>query len=192
MNDAVCRALRRVGLPDDQEFRRRFPAQISVGQAQRVLIAIGVMHQPPLLIADEPTSALDAVTQSEILHTFTELNQTMGCAVLYISHDLQSVASICPRVAILHDGEIVESGRTMSVLRRPLHTAASQLRAVGAVLRAAGWIWPAMCAEPGIRDHTAVDIVRENVVASKVSVSSADGVIEKNFSEPEGDGQTEA
>ena len=118
---AVERALLRVGLPEDNEFRRRHPSQISVGQAQRVLIAIAVMHSPALLIADEPTSALDAVTQSEILGMFATLNRDMGSAVLYISHDLQSVASICHRIAILNAGEIVECGTTESVLARPRH-----------------------------------------------------------------------
>jgi peptide/nickel transport system ATP-binding protein len=118
---AVERALLRVGLPKDNEFRRRYSSQISVGQAQRVLIAIAVMHSPALLIADEPTSALDVVTQSEILGMFATLNRDMGSAVLYISHDLQSVASICHRIAILNAGEIVECGTMETVLTRPRH-----------------------------------------------------------------------
>jgi ABC-type glutathione transport system ATPase component len=118
---AISQALLRVGLPYDDEFRRRYPSQISVGQAQRVLIAMAVMHSPQLLIADEPTSALDAVTQVEILDMLTTLNRGMGMAVLYISHDLQSVAAVCTRVAILEKGTIVEQGKTESVLRSPRH-----------------------------------------------------------------------
>lgn len=124
---AVSRALLRVGLPHDEEFRRRYPSQISVGQAQRVLIAMAVMHSPQLLIADEPTSALDAVTQVEILDMLTTLNREMGMAVLYISHDLQSVASVCMRMAILEKGKIVEQGKTESVLRSPRHPYTQQL-----------------------------------------------------------------
>ena len=129
LDDAVNRALRRVGLPHEAEFRRRYPSQISVGQAQRVLIAMAAMHSPALLIADEPTSALDAVTQVEILSMFSTLNREMDTAVLYISHDLQSVATICHRIAILHAGEIVECGRTEVVLRHPLHPYTMELLA---------------------------------------------------------------
>jgi len=125
--EAVRQALLRVGLPPDEEFRRRRPSQISVGQAQRVLIAMAVMHSPALLIADEPTSALDAVTQLEILDMLARLNRELGMAVLYISHDLQSVASLCNRVAILQNGSIVEQGSTEEVLRTPRHPYARQL-----------------------------------------------------------------
>lgn len=126
---AIDRALARAGLPADGEFCRRYPSQISVGQAQRVLIAIAVMHSPALLIADEPTSALDVVTQSEILKMFAALNRDMGSAVLYISHDLQSVASICHRIAILKAGELVECDTTECVLSRPSHPYTQKLLA---------------------------------------------------------------
>src|SRR5208283_232394 len=126
---AMDRALTSVGLPPDQEFRDRYPAQISVGQAQRVLIAMAAMHSPALLIADEPTSALDVITQSEIMKLFAELNRSMGSGVLYISHDLVSVASVCHRLAILHEGEIVECGSLDAVLTRPVHHYTQQLLA---------------------------------------------------------------
>ncbi|MGA9564573.1 MAG: ABC transporter ATP-binding protein, partial [Candidatus Korobacteraceae bacterium] len=127
--NAVARSLTRVGLPDDEEFQRRYPSQISVGQAQRVLIAIAVMHSPPLLIADEPTSALDAMTQMEVLTMLAGLNRDMGTALLYISHDLQSVVSICHRIAILHEGEIVECGSTRSIVETPRHPYTQRLLA---------------------------------------------------------------
>lgn len=126
---AVEHVLRSVGLPVDRDFLGRLPAQISVGQAQRVLIAMAIMHSPALLIADEPTSALDVITQSEIVKLFAELNRNLGSAVLYISHDLVSVASVCHRLAILHDGEIVECGSLDQVLSRPAHPYTRQLLA---------------------------------------------------------------
>jgi len=124
---AVERAMRDVSLPNDEEFLRRYPAQISLGQAQRVLIAMATMHSPALLVADEPTSALDVITQAEILKLIVQLNQGMGTAVLYISHDLVSVASICHRVAILYGGEIVECGTPDQVLTCPSHPYTRQL-----------------------------------------------------------------
>ena len=126
---AIDKALSSVGLPSDEEFCSRYPAQISVGQAQRVLIAMAVMHSPSLLLADEPTSALDVITQMEIIKLFGELQRKMGSAVLYISHDLSSVVSLCNRVAILHDGEIVECGKLETVLTQPVHPYTQQLLA---------------------------------------------------------------
>lgn len=122
-------ALESVSLPADDDFLRKYPAQMSVGQAQRVLIAMAVMHRPALLIADEATSALDVITQSEILKLFRELNRTSGMAILYISHDLASVGGICDRVAILHQGEIAECGPTDRILTAPAHDYTQRLLA---------------------------------------------------------------
>lgn len=133
-SNAVCEgairtALQSVSLPFSDEFLRKYPAQMSVGQAQRVLIAMAVMHRPALLIADEATSALDVITQSEILALFRELNRNFGMAILYISHDLASVAGICDRIAILHDGQIAETGTTEQVLTSPRHEYTQRLMA---------------------------------------------------------------
>lgn len=124
---AIREALESVSLPSSDDFLRKYPSQMSIGQAQRVLIAMAVMHRPALLIADEATSALDVITQSEILALFRELNQNSGMSILYISHDLASVAGICDRVAILHEGQIVETGRTAQVLTAPQHAYTQRL-----------------------------------------------------------------
>ena len=126
---AIRAALESVSLPAADEFLRKYPSQMSVGQAQRVLIAMAVMHRPALLIADEATSALDVITQSEILALFRELNRSFGMAILYISHDLASVAGICDRIAILHEGQIVETGSTEQVLTSPRHEYTQRLMA---------------------------------------------------------------
>ncbi len=109
----------RVSLPGEESFLDRYPRQLSVGQAQRVLIAMAVLHKPRLLIADEPTSALDAVTQSEILDLFRRLSRELNMAILFISHDLLSVAALCSRIAILQRGRIIECGATAQVFRNP-------------------------------------------------------------------------
>jgi ABC-type dipeptide/oligopeptide/nickel transport system ATPase component len=128
-DSAMQDALESVSLPSDDGFLSKYPAQMSVGQAQRVLIAMAVLHRPALLIADEATSALDVITQAEILKLFRELSQNSGMAILYISHDLASVAGICDRVAILHQGQIVESGNTQQVLTTPSHEYTQRLLA---------------------------------------------------------------
>jgi ABC-type dipeptide/oligopeptide/nickel transport system ATPase component len=126
---AIRASLQSVSLPTDDDFLRKYPSQMSVGQAQRVLIAMAVMHRPALLIADEATSALDVITQSEILALFRELNRSTGMALLYISHDLASVAGICDRIAILHQGEIVECGLTERIFSNPQHEYTQRLMA---------------------------------------------------------------
>jgi ABC-type glutathione transport system ATPase component len=101
--------MREVQLPaGDSHFLRRRPGQISVGQAQRVLIALALLHRPKILIADEPTSALDPVTQAEIIKLLRQLNRRNGTALLYISHDVVSGLQLCERLAVLQSGAIVE------------------------------------------------------------------------------------
>jgi ABC-type dipeptide/oligopeptide/nickel transport system ATPase component len=128
-DQAIRAALESVSLPSTEEFLRKYPSQMSVGQAQRVLIAMAVIHRPALLIADEATSALDVITQSEILKLFRELSRSSGMTLLYISHDLASVAEICDRIAILHQGQIVELGTTEQVLTDPQHEYTQRLMA---------------------------------------------------------------
>lgn len=118
---AFEQVLKSVSLPMSQEFLARYPGEISVGQGQRFLIAMAILHKPALLVADEPTSALDVITQAEILELFRSLNRQSGMAILFISHDLLSVASLCHRVAILEKGRIVETGATEQIFRQPQH-----------------------------------------------------------------------
>ena len=113
--------LSKTSLRVDEAFLQRYPRQLSVGQAQRVLIAMALVHRPRLLLADEPTSAIDAVTQSDILQLFWRLSREMSMGILFISHDLLSVASICRRIAILYEGRIVEFDSTEQVFRNPKH-----------------------------------------------------------------------
>jgi ABC-type glutathione transport system ATPase component len=113
--------LQSVHLPGGREFLDQRAGELSTGQGQRLLIALAIMHRPPVLLADEPTSALDAITQAAVLRLFEDLNRSHGTAMLFISHDLLSVASIGHRVEILHEGRIVESGAPEAIFREPKH-----------------------------------------------------------------------
>ena len=93
----------------------------------RVLIAMAILHHPALVIADEPTSALDVITQKEVLGIFRQLAQRRNISILFVSHDLLAVSSLCDRIAILREGEIVESGPTARVLSAPQHIYTRQL-----------------------------------------------------------------
>jgi peptide/nickel transport system ATP-binding protein len=131
-DQAIQSALKNVSLPSagqDSDFLRKRTSQLSVGQAQRVLIAMAILHRPALLIADEATSALDVITQSEILELFARLNREIGMSILYISHDLPSVAGLCQRIAILHEGQIVESGPTQQIFTAPAQPYTQRLMA---------------------------------------------------------------
>ncbi len=119
--------LRNLNLHADAKFLEKKPAQLSVGQAQRVMIAMAMMHHPPLLIADECTSALDLITQKEVLNIFRKLSQEMGTGILFISHDLLTVSALCQRMAILYKGELVEIGSTKEILRCPQHPYTQEL-----------------------------------------------------------------
>jgi ABC-type dipeptide/oligopeptide/nickel transport system ATPase component len=135
--DALRRTLEEVSLPATGTILRQYPSQLSVGQAQRVLIGMAILHRPALLIADEPTSALDVNTQSEILELFATLSQRLGMGILFISHDLLSVAMISHRVAVMDQGQIVECQDTQSLFSQPNHPVTRKM--LGALSPAKSW-----------------------------------------------------
>src|SRR5581483_11274461 len=115
----VAEILDRVGLP--AEFARRFPHQLSGGQRQRVAIGRAIIMGPTLVLADEPTSALDVSVQAQILNLFREINRTLGLASIFVSHNLAVVRYVSDRVAVMKQGEIVESGLSETVFASPQH-----------------------------------------------------------------------
>jgi ABC-type glutathione transport system ATPase component len=124
---SFTKLLESVQLPGDPAFLARRAGELSAGQGQRLLIALAIMHKPAVVLADEPTSALDVITQAAVLRLFADLNKTSGIAMLFISHDLLSVASIARRVEILHEGRIVESGPPETIFRAPKHAFTQEL-----------------------------------------------------------------
>ncbi len=118
---AAVGLLDRLRLPDPARAARSYPHQLSGGQRQRAVLGGALATDPALLICDEPTTALDVTVQKEIVDLVTGVSDERGTAVLYISHDLALVASVCHRVLVMYDGEIVESGPVEQVLRSPEH-----------------------------------------------------------------------
>jgi len=105
------RLFERVSLPASDEFLRRFPSQISVGQAQRVLVAMALLHRPALLVSDEPTSAVDARVRNEVRDLLSGLSREIGVAHLLITHDLGTLAGVCSRVVVLEGGRVLREAR---------------------------------------------------------------------------------
>lgn len=101
--------LDRMRLSADSAFLSRYPGQVSVGQAQRVVIAMAVLHRPKLIVADEPTSALDPASRLQVLELFGSLIAETGAAVIYISHDVPSMERLCDSIHVLEAGRIVRS-----------------------------------------------------------------------------------
>jgi peptide/nickel transport system ATP-binding protein len=110
-----------VGLRGEQGALERLPYELSGGQRQRVAIAMAVVLGPPLLIADEPTTALDVRTQAQVLRLLQELAHTRNMSLILVTHDLAVVAQVTDRVAVMHQGEIVEQGATRQLLRHLQH-----------------------------------------------------------------------
>ena len=108
-----------VGLPARRASA--YPHQLSGGQRQRVLIGLAVACEPRLLIADEPTTALDVMVQAQVLRLLEDLQRELGLAIIFITHDLSTLADICRRIAVMYAGRIVEEGPNDKVFADAAH-----------------------------------------------------------------------
>ena len=126
-------ALSEVRIADPTHAMHKYPHQVSGGQLQRAMIAMALSCEPKLLIADEPTTALDVTIQAQVIVLLRDLARLHGLAVLFITHDLGVVGSLCDRLAVMYAGRVVESGPVDELFANPAHPyTASLLRAVPA------------------------------------------------------------
>ncbi len=110
-----------VGIPEPRRRIDSYPHELSGGQRQRVMIAMALANDPDMLIADEPTTALDVTIQQQILELLAELQQRLGMAIVFITHDLNIVRRFADRVYVMRLGEVVETGRTADLFAAPKH-----------------------------------------------------------------------
>ena len=113
--------MKKVGIANAEKRYDQYPHEFSGGMLQRALIAMALVCKPRLLIADEPTTALDVTIQAQILELMQELQKELGMAILFITHDLGTVAKMCDRVAVMYLGRIVETGTAREIYKNPQH-----------------------------------------------------------------------
>ena len=113
--------LRLVGIPEAQKRIAEYPHSFSGGMRQRVMIALALICSPRLLIADEPTTALDVTIQSQILELLRELQREFGMAIIFVTHDLGVVASVCDEVSVMYAGQVVEQASIDDFFAAPRH-----------------------------------------------------------------------
>lgn len=117
----VLELLELVGIPDPEHRIRSYPHELSGGQRQRVMIAMALANDPDILIADEPTTALDVTIQAQVLQLLADLQSKLGMAIVFVTHDLTIVRRFADRVYVMHDGKVVEEGRTAGIFQSPSH-----------------------------------------------------------------------
>lgn len=120
-------------LPDPKALFDRYPHEISGGQRQRVVIASALVARPELIVLDEPTTALDKTVEARVLDLVSGIQQELGATLIYVSHDLNVIASICRRVLVMRGGRVVEEGATSQIFDAPREVYTRQL--VGAIPR---------------------------------------------------------
>ena len=119
--ERVLEMLKKVGIANPEKRIDQYPHEFSGGMLQRALIAMMLCCDPTLLIADEPTTALDVTIQAQILELMKSLQKEFGMSILFITHDLGTVASMCDRVAVMYLGQIVETGSVRQIFHNAQH-----------------------------------------------------------------------
>ena len=117
----ILSQLKKVKLIDAKKVYNSYPHQLSGGQKQRLMIAMALICKPKLLIADEPTTALDIIVQKEIIELIKELQKQNSMSVLFISHDISLVSHIADKIIVMKEGEIIEKGQKINILKSPSH-----------------------------------------------------------------------
>lgn len=175
-HNRVVELMELVGLNDQISRLNALPHEFSGGQQQRIMIAMALANEPELLIADEPTTAVDVTIQAQILKLMRELQEKLGMAMLFITHDLSVIRTLAQRVCVMKDGKIVEQGDVKDVFERPQHAYSQQLLAA----EPKGTPEPVAEDAPEVLSATGVKVwfpIRKGIIKRTVGhVKAVDGV----------------
>lgn len=116
-----------VGIPEPVRLLKQYPHELSGGMQQRVMIVMALACEPDILIADEATTALDVTIQKQIVDLLLELNQQLGMAIIFVSHDLAVVSQLCSKVYVMQQGKVIETADTETLFTQPQHPYTQQL-----------------------------------------------------------------
>ena len=119
LQDHVLSLMVKTGLRDPEVLARRYPHEISGGQRQRAVIAAALVGTPELIVLDEPTTALDKTVEAQVLKLIREIQKDINATLIYVSHDLHVIRSMCQRILVMKDGEIVEEGASDEIFHNP-------------------------------------------------------------------------
>ena len=117
----IIKTFEDVRIPDPDAILQRYPHELSGGQIQRVILAMGLLMKPKLLIADEPTSAVDVTLQAQIINLLNILKAEYGLSVIFITHDISVAYNVADKIAVMYAGDMVEIGATEEVIKSSLH-----------------------------------------------------------------------
>jgi len=175
--------LNEIRIPDPEILVSRYPHQLSGGQIQRILIAMGLLIRPKLIIADEPTSALDVTVQAQVLKLMNELKEDHKISIIFITHDISVAYTISDRMAVMYAGEVSEIGPADRVASDPLHPYARALikslpkgnKALGSLESVAGSQPDMFSPPPGCRFHPRCPLVMERCKSEVPEPKKIDG-----------------
>lgn len=166
-HERALELLYQVQMPEPESLINKYSFQLSGGQRQRVVIAMAIASRPDVLIADEPTTALDVTTQAEILQLFAKLQEEIGMAILFITHDLGVVAQISDRVVVMEQGEVVEIGDVRQIFEAPEHPYTIKLMNATRALEKPSKVKRPFELKEGVNDQPILDVKQVTKVFEK-------------------------
>jgi len=158
IDERITALMELIGLPED--YRRRYPAQLSGGEQQRVGLARALAVDPSMMLMDEPFGALDAITRNRLQEELLRIHQTLGQTILFVTHDIDEAVRLADQIVVMRLGEIVQTGSPLDIVTHPADDFVSDLVGGGDALRRLGLIEAGSVMSPGSASDTDEELPR--------------------------------